>query len=98
MSAYFATSIYTISNTMKLNFKYLKNASPTNFTNKKEDQVPFFIRPTKSERIRKQNITTDETSHNEAINDPLVVRFLCFLEESFFIFIFYKCFLEESYH
>ena len=59
MSAYYAPSVYTISNTMELNSKCLKNASPTNSTNQKENLVPFLVRPMKPQKTEKQNTTTN---------------------------------------
>ena len=44
---------------MELNSKCLKNASPTNSTNQKENLVPFLVRPMKPQKTEKQNTTTN---------------------------------------
>ena len=64
--SYYTPSIYTTSNTMELNSKRLKDASPT----EKKNLVMLLVKPTKPQKIEKQNTTTDEPSHNKATNDP----------------------------
>ena len=56
---------------MELKFKCLTNASPTNSFSQEEDLVPFLVGPKKPQKIERQNTITDESSHNEAVNDPL---------------------------
>ena len=58
-------------NRNKTKFQMYDECFPNQFHQPKEDQVPFLVKPTNSQRIeKKKNTTTYEPSHNEAINDP----------------------------
>ena len=51
-------------------FQMSDECFPNQFHQPKEDQVPFLVKPTIPKGSKKQNTTTYEPSHNEAINDP----------------------------